>query len=70
MTRNDRRWKGVRPSTEAGYWTVLNLLNREDFGQRHIDKVRISDAKACLIQLWNIGKRIVEQEMGDSERAE
>lgn len=49
---------------------MLNLLNREDFGQRHIDKVRISDAKARLIQLWNIGKRIVEQEMGGSERAE
>ena len=47
---------GVRPSTEAGYRTVLSLLSREEFGRRRIDKVRISDAKAWLIQLQKNGK--------------
>ena len=47
---------GVRPTTEAGYRTVLNLLRREEFGHRRIDKVRISDAKAWLIQLQKNGR--------------
>lgn len=47
---------GVRPSTEAGYKTVVNLLNKEEFGSRRIDKVKISDAKAWLINLQKNGK--------------
>ena len=47
---------GVRPTTEAGYRTVLNLLRREEFGHRRIDKVRISDAKAWLVQLQKNGR--------------
>ncbi|MDE6214807.1 MAG: integrase DNA-binding domain-containing protein, partial [Lachnospiraceae bacterium] len=31
---------GVRPSTEAGYRTVLNILRKEEFGNRRIDKVK------------------------------
>ena len=42
---------GVRPSTEAGYKTVINLLKKEEFGSRRIDKVKISDAKGWLIKL-------------------
>lgn len=47
---------GVRPSTEAGYRTVLNLLKKDEFGHRRIDKVKLSDAKAWLIQLQKNGR--------------
>lgn len=42
---------GVRPNTKAGYKTVLNILRNDPFGNRRIDKVRVSDAKAWLIKL-------------------
>lgn len=47
---------GVRPSTEAGYRTVLSILKSDDFGKRRIDKVKISDAKEWLIQLQKNGR--------------
>ena len=47
---------GVRPSTTSGYKMVINLLKKETFGQKRIDKVRISDAKAWLIQLQKDGR--------------
>lgn len=47
---------GVRPTTEAGYKTVLNLLRREEIGRKRIDKVKISDAKAWLVQLQKNGR--------------
>lgn len=42
---------GVRHSTETGYKTVINLLKKDTFGQKRIDKVKLSDAKAWLIKL-------------------
>lgn len=42
---------GVRPTTKRGYGTVINLLKKEDFGYRRIDKIKISDAKYWLIKL-------------------
>lgn len=42
---------GVRPSTKAGYKTVVNLLTKDEFGTRRIDKVLLSDAKEWLIRL-------------------
>lgn len=42
---------GVRQSTRAGYNTVINLLGKEDFGSKRIDKVKLSDAKCWLIKL-------------------
>lgn len=42
---------GVRPTTHAGYGTVVNLLKRDSFGDKRIDTVRISDAKCWLIKL-------------------
>ncbi len=47
---------GVRPSTEAGYRTIINILKKDGFGSRRIDKVKISDAKAWLIQLQKNGR--------------
>ena len=42
---------GVRPTTMAGYGTVINLLKKDPFGRKRIDTVKISDAKAWLIKL-------------------
>ncbi len=47
---------GVCPTTEMGYQTVINLLERERFGCQRIDKVKLSDAKAWLIQLQKDGR--------------
>ena len=42
---------GVRHNTETGYKTVINILKKDPFGSRRIDKVKQSDAKAWLIKL-------------------
>lgn len=42
---------GVRPTTQAGYNTVINVLKNDNFGKKRIDTVRISDAKTWLIKL-------------------
>lgn len=43
--------KGVRESTRAGYKTITNILEKEEFGAKRIDKVKLSDAKEWLIKL-------------------
>lgn len=47
---------GVRPTTKAGYNTVINFLKKESFGKKRIDTIRISDAKCWLIKLQKDGK--------------
>ena len=42
---------GVKPTTEAGYKTVVNILSKEAFGHLPIKKIRHSDAKLFLIKL-------------------
>ena len=42
---------GVRPTTQAGYVTVINWLKKDPFGTKRIDTIRISDAKCWLIKL-------------------
>ena len=42
---------GVKHTTRAGYSTVINLLSRDPFGAKRIDRVRLSDAKEWLIRL-------------------
>ena len=42
---------GVSHNTRAGYKTVINLLKKDAFGEKRIDKVHLSDAKAWLIKL-------------------
>ena len=41
----------TRPSTLAGYKTVINLLKNDHFGKARIDSIRISDAELWLIKL-------------------
>ena len=43
-----------RLSIYAGYKTVINLLKKDDFGKKRIDKVKLSDAKAWLIKLQRV----------------
>ena len=43
--------RGVKPTTKAGYGTVIHLLKEDSFGSKRIDKVRLSDAKGWLIKL-------------------
>lgn len=47
---------GVRHNTEANYKFVINLIRKEDFGAKRIDKVKLSDAKAWLIKLQADGR--------------
>ena len=42
---------GVTHNTEAGYQTVINILEKESFGMRRIDSIKVSDAKLWLIKL-------------------
>ena len=48
--------KGVRPSTQAGYKTVLKILHNDKFGSRRIDKVKTLDAQTWLVQLQKDGR--------------
>lgn len=48
--------KGVRPSTEAGYRTVINILKKDAFGRKRIDKVKTLDAQTWLVQLQRNGR--------------
>lgn len=47
---------GVRDSTKAGYQTVLRILERDEFGSRHIDRVVRTDAMQWLIKLQKDGR--------------
>ena len=48
--------KGVRPSTEAGYKTVIKLLKADPFGRQRIDKVKVLDAQEWLVKLQKNGR--------------
>ncbi len=48
--------KGVRPSTEAGYKTVINILKKDPFGSQRIDKVKVLDAQEWLVKLQKNGR--------------
>ena len=47
---------GVRHNTQANYNFVINIIKKEDFGAKRIDKVKLSDAKAWLIKLQKDGR--------------
>ncbi len=47
---------GVRHNTEANYNFVVNIIKKEDFGKKRIDKVKLSDAKCWLIKLQQDGR--------------
>ena len=47
---------GVRHNTEVNYNFVINIIKKEEFGAKRIDKVKLSDAKAWLIKLQADGR--------------
>lgn len=47
---------GVRHNTEANYNFVINVIAKEDFGKKRIDRVKLSDAKSWLIKLQADGR--------------
>lgn len=48
--------QGVRETTRTGYKTVLNFLEKDQFGAKRIDDIKLSDAKIWLIELQQNGK--------------
>lgn len=48
--------RGVRHNTKANYNFVINIIKKEPFGQKRIDKVKIYDAKEWLIKLQEDGR--------------
>ncbi len=42
---------GVRHNTQANYNFVINIIKKEEFGAKRIDKVKLSDAKEWLIKM-------------------
>lgn len=49
--------QGVRYNTKVGYAFVLNLVKNEDFGQRYIKDIKVSDAQLWFLKLHNDGRR-------------
>lgn len=47
---------GEKHNTEANYNFVINIIKKEDFGKKRIDKVKLSDAKGWLIKLQSDGR--------------
>lgn len=45
---------GVRKTTRAGYKTVINLLEKDEFGSRRIDRVKLIDAREWLAKLQQV----------------
>ena len=48
---------GVKHTTRAGYGTVIKVLEKDPFGARRIDRVKLSDAKEWLIRLQQVDKK-------------
>ena len=48
---------GVRHNTRSNYNFVVNVIKKEDFGQKRIDKIKVSDAKEWLIKMQQIDGR-------------
>ena len=47
---------GIRHNTEVNYNFAVNIIKKEEFGAKRIDKVRLSDAKEWLIKLQADGR--------------
>ena len=48
---------GVRHNTRSNYNFVVNVIKNETFGQKRIDKIKVSDAKEWLIKMQQIDGR-------------
>lgn len=52
-----RQKNGVRHNTKSNYNFVVNVIKKEAFGGKRIDKVKMSDAKEWLIKLQQVDGR-------------
>ena len=48
---------GVRHNTRSNYNFVVNVIKKEAFGQKRIDKFKVSDAKEWLIKMQQVDGR-------------
>ena len=48
---------GVRHNTRSNYNFVVNVIRKEAFGQKRIDKIKVSDAKEWLIKMQQVDGR-------------
>ena len=48
---------GVRHNTRSNYKFVVNVIKKEAFGQKRIDKIKVSDDKEWLIKMQQIDGR-------------
>ncbi|QUO21012.1 site-specific integrase [Clostridiaceae bacterium Marseille-Q4143] len=48
---------GARHNTRSNYNFVVNVIKKEAFGQKRIDKIKVSDAKEWLIKMQQIDRR-------------
>ncbi len=48
--------RGVKHNTQANYNFVKNVLAKEEFGNKTIDRIKLSDAKLFLIKLQDDGR--------------
>lgn len=48
--------RGIRHNTEANYRFIFNIIKKEEFGTRRIDRVKLSDAKAWIAGLQSEGR--------------
>lgn len=48
--------RGVRLGTRSIYHYVIQILSKELFGEEHIDKIKLSDAKAWFVKLQSDGR--------------
>ena len=48
---------GVRHNTRSNYNFVVNVIKKEAFGKKRIDKIKVSDAKEWLIKMQQVDGR-------------
>lgn len=48
---------GVRHNTRSNYNFVVNVIKKEAFGQKRIDKIKVSDVKEWLIKMQQVDGR-------------
>ena len=56
VERYVKQKQGVRQTTKTGYQTVINFLKTQEFAEKQIYEIKVSDAKLWLISLQESGK--------------
>jgi hypothetical protein len=59
VTKYVKQKTGARHNTMANYNFVINVIKKEEFGARRIDKIKLADMKEWLIKLQADGRGTV-----------